>query len=164
MANEWSPITTARPSNDNRGPIRRSTQKRRHVLVVEDEPGEALLLEELIQSQGVDVKVVDNGHEALAYVGRRSPFQNAERPDLIVLDLRLPRMSGKDVLTALKSNVATRTIPTVVFSSINFANYIAEIYDLGANSYICKPPELDSYRARVEAMTEFWMTSCIMPP
>lgn len=164
MTADWSIVPTPRPSNDNRGPARHTTKRRRHVLVVEDEPGEALLLEELMVGNGAHVKVLHNGHDALAYVGRRSPYQNAERPDLIVLDLRLPRMSGKEVLTALKSNVTTRTIPTVVFSSINFDTYIAEIYDLGANSYICKPTELDAYRARIQAMTQFWMNSCIVPP
>ncbi|UOM32770.1 response regulator [Acuticoccus sp. I52.16.1] len=134
------------------------------LLLVEDNPADAILMEEAMSGRGIDLVVVEGGNEACDYVCGRRPYQDAPRPDLIVLDLNLPDMSGKDVLATVKSGVDTRTIPVVIFSSSRSQSDVVETYELGANSYMQKPLELEAYRDVVHSLEKFWFSAAQLPP
>ena len=134
------------------------------LLLVEDNPADALLMEEAITGHGIELVVIEGGSDACAYVSGRRPYQGAPRPDLIVLDLNLPDMNGKDVLATVKASVDTRTIPVVVFSSSRSQSDVVETYELGANSYMQKPLELEAYREVVHSLESFWFSAAQLPP
>lgn len=137
------------------------------VLLIDDNAADALLAREAITGAadecGIDLVIVADGGEALDYVAQRGPYANARRPDLILLDLNLPGLSGKDVLAAIKSSTATRAIPVVVFSASLARSDIAESYELGANCFIPKPLEFDAYVESLKSLDRFWFTSAALP-
>ena len=134
------------------------------VLLVEDNPADAILMQDAIEDRSIELVVMEDGADACAYVRGDGPFKGVRRPDLIILDLNLPGMNGKDVLAALKSAVNTRAIPVVIFSSSRATADIAETYELGANSYLQKPLELDAYRNAIHALETFWFSAAHLPP
>ena len=135
------------------------------ILLVEDNPGDVrLAVEALREGQvGNNLRVATDGVEALAYLRREGSFVDAPRPDLILLDLNLPRKDGREVLAELKVDEALRTIPVVILTSSKADEDIARSYDLHATCYLTKPVVLDEYLAVVKAIEGFWLTVVALP-
>ena len=136
------------------------------ILLVEDNPGDVdLTRETLLDSKLLNhMSVVNNGVEAMAYLRREGKYAAATRPDLILLDLNLPRKDGREVLAEIKVDERLRRIPVVVLTTSCAEKDILETYDLHANCYITKPVNLDQFSAVVKAIEEFWFTIVRLPP
>ena len=137
----------------------------RIVLLVDDNPADVDLAREALQENvhGVQVESVGDGEEALAFLKRRGIYAEKPRPDLVVLDLNLPKKDGRAVLAEVKSDTNLRTIPVVVFSTSRSMADIARSYELGANCYVSKPGNLDDYFLAVQSIEEFWFGSVSLP-
>ena len=135
------------------------------VLLVEDNPGDADLTRETLEAGRlrIDITVVVDGAQALDYLFRRAPYQAAPTPDLILLDLNLPKVSGNDVLARIKDDAALCAIPVVVLTSSDAAQDIARGYRLGANCYVTKPVGLNEFQAIVRSVEGFWFTVVKLP-
>jgi CheY-like chemotaxis protein len=135
------------------------------ILLVEDNPGDARLTREALRAGKIHthLSVVTDGEEALRYLRRLGPYAAAGRPDLILLDLNLPRKSGREVLAEIKSDEELRRIPVVVLTSSAAEQDILESYDLRANCYVCKPVDLDQFMKVVQSIEEFWLTIVKLP-
>jgi CheY-like chemotaxis protein len=136
------------------------------ILLVEDNPGDAdLTRETLLDSKLLNhMSVVNNGVEAMAYLRHQGKYAEATRPDLILLDLNLPRKDGREVLAEVKADDRLRRIPVVVLTTSCAEQDILQTYDLHANCYITKPVNLDQFSAVVRAIEEFWFTIVKLPP
>lgn len=136
------------------------------VLLVEDNPADAdLALETLAMSKlHLEISVVIDGTKALDFLFRRGEYENALRPDLILLDLNLPKVSGRQVLSVLKENEELKAIPVVILTSSSAELDIAESYHLGANCYVTKPVDLQAFQTIVTAVEGFWFTVVKLPP
>jgi CheY-like chemotaxis protein len=136
------------------------------VLLVEDNEADAdLALETLATSRlMLETDVATDGESALDYLRRRGAFRDAPRPDLILLDLNLPGLSGREVLSAIKEDRSLRTIPVVILTSSSAEADIVETYDLGANCYVTKPVDLKAFQEIVHAVDGFWFTVVKLPP
>jgi CheY-like chemotaxis protein len=135
------------------------------VLLVDDNPADVGLAREALaggrhQSQ---ISNVPDGEEAMAYLHRAGQYANAVRPDLLILDLNLPKKDGRAVLAEAKADTDLRTIPVVVFSTSRSMLDIARSYELGANCYVSKPGNLDDYFLVVQSIEEFWFGSASLP-
>ena len=130
------------------------------VLLVEDDPGDVLIAQEALRAGNLSTRlnVVRDGVEALDYLHRRGDFPAAARPDLILLDLNLPRMSGHEVLAQVKTDPDLRRIPVVVLSTSVAAADIAKSYDLYANVYVTKPVDFDEFTDVVKQIDDFFGT------
>lgn len=130
------------------------------VLLIEDNPGDVRLTREALAAASVEIRltVLNDGEQAIAYLRRPGA-----RPDLILLDLNLPRVDGGDVLAAIKVDARLRAIPVVVLTSSEAPRDIARVYDLHANCCVTKPLELDRYIEAVRAVAEFWLTRVVLP-
>ena len=136
------------------------------ILLVEDNPGDVDLTRETLQDSKLlnHMSVVNNGVEAMAYLRRAGKYVDATRPDLILLDLNLPKKDGREVLAEIKVDERLKRIPVVVLTSSSAEQDILETYDLHANCYITKPVNLDQFSAVVRAIEEFWFTIVKLPP
>ena len=136
------------------------------VLMVEDDPGDADLTQELLQEAKimVNVNVVDDGEKAIAYLRRQGAYIKAVRPDLILLDLNLPRKDGREVLQEIKSDPSLRRIPVVVLTTSDADEDILKSYNLGANSFVTKPVGLEQFANIVKSIEGFWFTVVKFPP
>jgi CheY-like chemotaxis protein len=131
-----------------------------HILVVEDNAGDIFLIKEGLQGTGAvfDVHVVKDGLSAIGFVENSQP-----RPDLVILDLNIPGLSGHEVLRRLKSSPEFMEIPVVVFSSSNSIQDIRTSYKLCANTYVKKPSDLDEFFAAIAAIENFWTHTAALP-
>ncbi|MSQ14449.1 MAG: response regulator [Dehalococcoidia bacterium] len=129
------------------------------ILLVEDNPGDARLAKEaLAEGNGsTQLFTVDDGAEALAYLERRAPYQNAIMPDLILLDLNLPRIDGREVLKYIKESESLRSIPVVVLTTSSSHEDIMNSYEQHANCYVTKPIELDEFFDTIHKIQSFWL-------
>jgi chemotaxis family two-component system response regulator Rcp1 len=136
-----------------------------HILLVEDNPGDVDLTVKALQEGKLknDISVVCDGEEALRYLRRQGQHGKAVRPDLILLDLNLPRMDGREVLAAIKADSALRDIPVVVLTSSAAERDIVESYKLQANCYVTKPVDLDQFLSVVKALEQFWLEVVRLP-
>jgi len=136
------------------------------ILLVEDNPGDVRLTREALREGKVrnNLNVVDDGVKALAFLRREGEYAAAPRPDLVLLDLNLPRMGGREVLEAIKANPELRSIPVVVLTSSQAEQDIARAYELRANCYVTKPVDLDQFIAVVKSIEDFWFTIVRLPP
>ncbi|HEY8828620.1 MAG TPA: response regulator [Jatrophihabitantaceae bacterium] len=136
------------------------------VLLVEDDPGDVLIAQEALRAGNLSTRldVVSDGVEAMAYLRKQDAYAEAERPDLILLDLNLPRMSGHEVLAELKADSSLRRIPIVVLSTSVAAEDIAKSYDLHANVYVSKPVDFDEFAGVVKQIDEFFASVAQLPP
>ncbi|GAB3870786.1 response regulator [Dactylosporangium cerinum] len=136
------------------------------VLLVEDDPGDVLMTQEAFEEHKVRNKlnVVQDGEEALAYLRREGPHGDAPRPDLILLDLNLPRVDGRQVLQAIKEDPDLRRIPVVVLTTSQADEDILRSYSLHANAYVTKPVDFDSFIAVVRQIDEFFVSVVKLPP
>lgn len=135
------------------------------VLLIEDNPGDAELIRDTLQSGRVllDLTVMHDGTEALAYLLRQTPQQQVRLPDLIMLDLNLPKVDGRAVLAAIKKEQHLRTIPVVVLTSSDAERDIVQSYALGANCFLSKPVELEAFQKVVRSIEGFWLTVVKLP-
>ena len=136
------------------------------VLLVEDSlPDIELTLEALEEAKLANqVHVVRDGAEALDFVHRTNGHEDAPRPDLIILDLNLPKLSGQEVLEHLKTHTELRRIPIAVLTTSAADVDVALSYDLGANCYLTKPVDLDQFMKVVQSVEEFWLGMVRLPP
>jgi CheY-like chemotaxis protein len=136
-----------------------------HVLLIEDNPADAdLALETLSSSRlHIETAVVTDGAKAIEFLHRRGEYAGAARPDLILLDLDLPKLSGKQVLSDLKRDAELRKVPVVVLTSSSADRDILENYDLGANCYVTKPVDLKAFQTIVTSIEGFWFTVVRLP-
>jgi CheY-like chemotaxis protein len=136
------------------------------VLLVEDDPADVLIAREALRAGDVDSRltVVSDGVEALAYLRNEDGYRDATRPDLILLDLNLPRKSGHEVLAEVKSDPVLRTIPIVVLTTSNTAEDVTRCYQLHANVYVTKPVDFDDFTDVVKQIDDFFVRIAELPP
>ncbi len=135
------------------------------ILLAEDNPGDVRLTREALRDTTISyhLHVVPDGVETMAFLRRQGPYGTAPRPDLIMLDLNMPRMDGRRVLARLKSDPSLRRIPVVILSSSQNDADIQSAYDLQANCYITKPTDLDQFIMIVKEIEEFWAVTAELP-
>ncbi len=135
------------------------------VLLVEDNPGDADLTKETLEEcrLHVEIDIAIDGVQALDRLFRRPPYVAAELPDLILLDLNLPKMGGREVLAQIKQHASLRAIPVVILTSSDAEQDVAKSYELGANCYVTKPVGLDAFQAIVRAVDGFWFAVVKLP-
>jgi len=135
------------------------------VLLVEDNPADADLMCEAIATGKLllDVTTVRDGVAAIQYLRNEGMFADAERPDLILLDLNLPKMDGRQVLSSIKTDADLRGIPVVVLTSSTAERDIVQSYNLGANCYVIKPVDLKAFQSIVKDVENFWFTVVKLP-
>ncbi|NMO16889.1 response regulator [Pyxidicoccus fallax] len=136
------------------------------ILLVEDNPGDVRLTIEALKEGKVRniLSVARDGVEALAFLRREGPHAKAARPDLILLDLNLPRKDGREVLAEIKEDVSLRRIPVVVLTTSKAEEDILRTYDLHANCYIAKPVDLEQFISVVRSIDDFWLSVVRLPP
>ena len=136
------------------------------ILLVEDNPGDVRLTVEALKEGKVhnNLAVAKDGVEALAYLRREGSHANANRPDLILLDLNLPRKDGREVLAEIKEDPLLRRIPVVVLTTSKAEEDILRTYDLHANCHITKPVDLDQFISVVRSIDDFWLSVVRLPP
>jgi CheY-like chemotaxis protein len=135
------------------------------ILLVEDDPGDVLMTREALdQSKLVhDIQVVDNGEQALEFLRREGEYRDARRPDLILLDLNLPRLSGSEVLGVIKDDPDLRSIPVVVLTTSDAEEDVLRSYQLHANAYVTKPVDFDSFVKVVRQVDDFFLSVVRLP-
>lgn len=136
------------------------------VLLVEDDPGDVVLVTEAFEHNKVknDLHTVQDGVEALAFLRREDPYADAPVPDLILLDLNLPRKDGREVLAEIKADPVLRRIPVVVLTTSQAETDIVKSYNLHANSYVVKPVDLEQFIGIIKSIDSFWLTAVTLPP
>jgi len=135
------------------------------VLLVEDSPGDVRLTQEAFRdaNPSIQLHVANDGVEAMAFLRREGAHMNAPRPDLILLDLNLPKMDGREVLAHIKEDDGLKTIPTVILTTSESEADIAKSYQLQANCYLTKPVQLDAFESLVKSINDFWLTKAQLP-
>ena len=136
------------------------------ILVVDDDDADAFMISEALESSETHTKVnrVSDGREALDYLRREAPYQDAHRPDLILLDLNMPRMDGRETLAAIKGDDRLKAIPVVILTTSGAPPDIVASYQHRANAYVTKPFELDDFEATVRTIDRFYREVAVLPP
>ncbi len=136
------------------------------VLLVEDNPGDVRLTREAFRDVNrlVRLHVATDGVEAMAFLNRTDGHESAPRPALVLLDLNLPRMDGREVLGRIKANEDLKTIPTVIVTTSDIPADVLISYRLQANAYLRKPIELDAFEDLVVSVNDFWLKRVSLPP
>ncbi|MBE2183332.1 MAG: response regulator [Anaerolineae bacterium] len=135
------------------------------ILLVEDNPGDARLTREVLRDSKThnNLTVVDDGVKALAYLRREGVYQGAPRPDIILLDLNLPRKDGREVLAEIKEDPILRRIPVVILTTSDDELDILQTYNLHANCYITKPVDFQQFITIVKSIEDFWFSIVKLP-
>jgi CheY-like chemotaxis protein len=135
------------------------------VLLVEDSPGDVRLTQEAFRdaNPSIHLHVVCDGVEAMAFLLRSGAHAAAPRPDIILLDLNLPKMDGREVLARIKQDDSLKTIPTVILTTSGAEADIVKSYQLHANCYLLKPVQLEAFESLVKSINEFWLTKVKFP-
>jgi CheY-like chemotaxis protein len=135
------------------------------VLLVEDSPGDVRLTQEAfaIANKAIQLHVVPDGVEAMAFLKQTGVHVDAPRPDLILLDLNLPKMDGREVLAHIKEDDSLKLIPTVILTTSDAETDIVKSYQLQANCYLTKPVQLDAFESLVTSINDFWLTKVKLP-
>ena len=136
------------------------------LLIVDDNPADIALAREALKAcayRGRVNSVVD-GVEALAFLERKGNYAKAPKPDLVMLDLNLPKKDGMAVLASMKARPELRQIPVVIFSTSQLAKDVARSYELGANCYVGKPGNLNEFFSMMRSIEEFWFGAVSLPP
>jgi CheY-like chemotaxis protein len=136
------------------------------VLLVEDNLGDVRLTMEALKEAKMHnrVNVVGDGVEAIEFLRRQGKYSNATRPDLILMDLNLPRMNGREVIEVIKADESLRSIPVVVLTTSDAEEDVDQAYRHHANCYVTKPVDLDQFIKVVHSIEDFWMTVVKLPP
>ena len=137
----------------------------KEVLLVEDSPGDVRLTKEAFRdaNSSIHLHVVSDGVEAMAFLRREGAHGRAPRPDVILLDLNLPRMDGREVLALIKGDSSLKTIPTIILTTSDAEADITKGYQLQANCYLSKPAQLDAFESLVKSINDFWLTKVKLP-
>jgi chemotaxis family two-component system response regulator Rcp1 len=135
------------------------------VLLVEDSPGDVRLTQEAFHDANgsVRLRVASDGVEAMSFLRRQGVYLHAPRPDLILLDLNLPRMDGREVLAHIKSDDNLKMIPTVILTTSEAEVDIVRSYQLQANCYLRKPQQLEEFETLIQSINDFWLTKVNLP-
>lgn len=135
------------------------------ILMVEDNPGDIELSRQALKQGKLlnDLHIIENGEAALDFLYQRGEYADAVRPDLILLDLNLPKVSGRDVLKQVKADKTLAAIPVIVLSSSEDANDIRESYELSANSFVTKPVQVEDFVRVVNSIEQFWIEIVKLP-
>ncbi len=135
------------------------------ILLVEDSPSDVWLTRQALQEGAIPkrISVVSNGEQAIDYLRRRGPYTGSPRPDVILLDLNLPRLTGLEVLREIKSDPELKTITVIVLTTSEAAKDVNAAYDLNANCYIVKPVDFEQFMAAIRGIEEFWMSLASLP-
>jgi two-component system, chemotaxis family, response regulator Rcp1 len=143
----------------------RGNGKAIQVLLVEDSPGDVRLTQEAFRdaNRSIHLHVAADGVEALAFLRREGLHRDSPRPDLILLDLNLPKMDGREVLATIKEDDGLKTIPTVILTTSDAEVDIVKSYQLQANCYLTKPVQLDAFESLVKSINDFWLTKVKLP-
>jgi len=145
------------PGSTDQAPIK--------ILLVEDSPDDAYLMVEALQESNLNLRiiVVEDGEAAMDYLRRNGAYAAVPRPDLILLDLHLPRKNGHEVLAEIKQDRDLRTIPVVIMTSFDSEEAICKAYDLRANCCVRKPSNLEQYALTVQKIETFWLCQVRLP-
>ncbi len=138
-----------------------------NILLVEDNPADVRLTQEALKEAAnatTRLHVAGDGVEALEFLHREGAFASAPRPDLMLLDLNLPRVDGRQVLAQVKGDPELRRIPVVILTTSPSEDDILHAYDQHVNSYIRKPVDLDSFLDVLKAIDDYWLGSVVLPP
>jgi CheY-like chemotaxis protein len=135
------------------------------ILLVEDNPGDVRLIQEALRDGKVwnNPHVVTDGEAALEFLYRRGPFTDAPRPDMVLLDLNLPKKDGREVLAVIKSDSDLKRIPVVVLTTSKEEEDVHRAYNLAANCYVTKPVEFEEFMKVIRAIEDFWLTIVALP-
>jgi CheY-like chemotaxis protein len=135
------------------------------VLLVEDSPGDVRLTREAFReaNRSIHLYVATDGVEAMAFLRRQGTNLHAPRPDLILLDLNLPKMDGREVLAHIKEDESLKLIPTVILTTSVAEEDIVKSYQLQANCYLSKPVQLEEFESLVKSINDFWLTKVKLP-
>jgi chemotaxis family two-component system response regulator Rcp1 len=135
------------------------------ILVVDDNPADVILVREALAGSLFHSRIrsVEDGVEAMSFLNRKEKYANATRPDLVILDLNLPKKAGLAVLAAMKAGPELRRIPVVIFSTSRLAEDILRSYELGGNCYVTKPGNLDEFFSAMKSIEGFWFGTVSLP-
>jgi chemotaxis family two-component system response regulator Rcp1 len=135
------------------------------ILLIEDNPGDVRLTREMLKECSVPNRLtsVSDGIEAISYLRRQGKYKDVSRPDLILLDLNLPRMDGREVLAELKGDSELKCIPVVVLTSSQAESDVLATYKLHANCYVTKPVGLSQFGSVVHSIEQFWLATARLP-
>lgn len=136
------------------------------ILLVEDSPTDVLMAREALTEAKLlnNIHVTEDGVEALEFLRKEGKYTHAPRPDLILLDLNLPRKNGREVLAELKADPTFKSIPVVVLTTSRAEEDILRSYNLHANCYVVKPVEFDKFVQAVKSISHFWFSNVTLPP
>ncbi len=134
-------------------------------MLIEDNPGDVRLAQEALKEGKLDVNldVAVDGIEAIAFLRKKGPYEKALTPDLILLDLNLPKKDGREVLTEIKADKYLRRIPVVILTTSNAEQDVLNSYNLYVNCYVNKPVDFDSFSNIIKRIEEFWLKTAILP-
>lgn len=137
----------------------------RTVLLVEDDPSDVMLMQDAFKENGaaIDLKVATDGEEAMAYLRREGPFAGAGLPSLVLLDWRLPRKSGEEVLRDIRATPELKLVAVLVLTTSASERDVTVAYSLGANTFFTKPTGLDQLRKLVSLIESYWLTFATLP-
>ncbi len=135
------------------------------ILLIEDNPGDVVLIRESLKENKflIELSVVHDGEKALDYLNNKNEFSDAGRPDIILLDLNLPKIDGREVLMEIKNDEHLKTIPIVVLTSSTEEKDILKSYENYANCFISKPVDLDNFIKVIKSIENFWLTVVKLP-
>lgn len=135
------------------------------ILLVEDSPGDVRLTEEALKEGRVAnrLHVVEDGEEALRFLRREPPYEDAPQPGLVLLDLNLPRVDGREVLASMKADDRLQHIPVIVLTTSSADEDVLRVYQLRGNCYISKPVEFDSFIEVIRTIEDFWLGVVRLP-
>jgi two-component system, chemotaxis family, response regulator Rcp1 len=135
------------------------------VLLVEDSPGDVRLTQEAFReaNRTIHLQVTADGVEAMAFLRQQGKHVDAPRPNLILLDLNLPKMDGREVLARIKDDESLKAIPIVILTTSDSEVDIVKSYKLQANCYLCKPVQLHEFESLVKSINDFWLTRVKLP-
>ena len=135
------------------------------ILLVEDSPGDVRLTEEVLRDARIanDLHVVGDGEEAMSFLRRDGEFADRPRPDLVLLDLNLPRKDGREVLSEIHADPHLKSVPVIVLTTSEAERDILRSYQLAANAYITKPIDLNEFIAVVRSIETFWLSIVRLP-
>jgi CheY-like chemotaxis protein len=150
------------PSSSSRAQSTNAARRIR-LLLVEDNPGDVDLVTHAVREFPCDMSVASDGVEALEFLRKEGRHARALDPDLVLLDLNLPRLSGREVLARIKEDPGLKHIPVVILSSSQAARDLLEAYRLHANCFVTKPVDLDEFLASVGAVAQFWLEVAKLP-
>ncbi|MAA75532.1 MAG: response regulator [Salinisphaeraceae bacterium] len=141
-------------------------QDSKRILLVEDNPADVRLTQEVLRESrsAVALDVVRDGEQALAFLRRQGEYADARRPDIVLLDLNLPRKDGREVLADLKTDPELQTIPVIMLTTSKAEHDVADCYAKHVNAYIIKPVDLDEFVEVMEVVERHWLRTVRLPP